>query len=335
MATAEMAAMLDELMGRNRNAGPNEKVEDITWEDESVCKYYLVDFCPHDVFTNTKVDLGSCTKIHNDDFKEEYKKAKESSRKTAAEDEFIRFCQKMINDLGHKIRRSKERLVLTQMEQAANNGVSPQQQEEIEEKITLLTDKINGLVEKAEKAGFDGDVEEAQGVLKLCDQLREERNQLKTQIGIRQPGDPFGPPKAMEVCETCGAFLIVGDAQSRIDDHNAGKQHAGFTKLKESLDAIFEARRKRREEREKEREQLAEERKKRRDDDKSDEKDADRKRTRSRSKDRRSHDRKRSRSRDRRRSRSRDRKRRSRSRDRRRRSRSSSRDRRRDRDRRR
>ena len=26
MATAEMAAMLDELMGRNRNAGPNEKV---------------------------------------------------------------------------------------------------------------------------------------------------------------------------------------------------------------------------------------------------------------------------------------------------------------------
>lgn len=25
--------------------------------------------------------------------------------------------------------------------------------------------------------------------------------------------------KQMEVCETCGAFLIVGDAQSRVDDH--------------------------------------------------------------------------------------------------------------------
>lgn len=25
--------------------------------------------------------------------------------------------------------------------------------------------------------------------------------------------------KAMEVCDICGAFLIVGDAQQRIDDH--------------------------------------------------------------------------------------------------------------------
>jgi hypothetical protein len=28
----------------------------------------------------------------------------------------------MLNDLGHKIKRSKERLLLTQMEQAAANG---------------------------------------------------------------------------------------------------------------------------------------------------------------------------------------------------------------------
>jgi hypothetical protein len=33
-----------------------------------------------------------------------------------------RFCQRMLNDLGHKIKRSKERLLLTQMEQAAANG---------------------------------------------------------------------------------------------------------------------------------------------------------------------------------------------------------------------
>lgn len=31
----------------------------------------------------------------------------------------------------------------------------------------------------------------------------------------------------MEVCEVCGAFLIVGDAQQRIDDHLMGKQHVG------------------------------------------------------------------------------------------------------------
>lgn len=32
----------------------------------------------------------------------------------------------------------------------------------------------------------------------------------------------------MEVCAVCGAFLIVGDAQQRIDDHLMGKQHVGL-----------------------------------------------------------------------------------------------------------
>lgn len=34
--------------------------------------------------------------------------------------------------------------------------------------------------------------------------------------------------KQMEVCPVCGAFLIVGDAQQRIDDHLSGKQHVGL-----------------------------------------------------------------------------------------------------------
>ena len=46
MATKELAAMLDELMGRNRNAGPDEKIPDMTWEDQAVCRYHLVNFCP-------------------------------------------------------------------------------------------------------------------------------------------------------------------------------------------------------------------------------------------------------------------------------------------------
>lgn len=45
--------------------------------------------------------------------------------------------------------------------------------------------------------------------------------------------------KQMEVCEVCGAFLIVGDAQSRIDDHLMGKQHVGYARLRSSLDEIM------------------------------------------------------------------------------------------------
>lgn len=45
--------------------------------------------------------------------------------------------------------------------------------------------------------------------------------------------------KQMEVCEVCGAFLIVGDAQQRVDDHLMGKQHVGYARLKEAVDEII------------------------------------------------------------------------------------------------
>ena len=45
--------------------------------------------------------------------------------------------------------------------------------------------------------------------------------------------------KQMEVCEICGAFLIVGDAQQRIDDHLMGKQHMGYAKLKQAVEEIM------------------------------------------------------------------------------------------------
>ena len=52
-----------------------------------------------------------------------------------------------------------------------------------EEKVEMLTQRINDLVEQAEQLGCEGKVEEAQGVLKLCEQLRDEREQLNNVRG--------------------------------------------------------------------------------------------------------------------------------------------------------
>lgn len=45
----------------------------------------------------------------------------------------------------------------------------------------------------------------------------------------------------MEICEVCGAFLIVGDAQQRIDDHLMGKQHMGYARLKAAVEEVSAA----------------------------------------------------------------------------------------------
>jgi len=76
------------------------------------CKLYLVKFCPHDLFVNTRADLGACPKVHDDEARELFEKAPYSYRKQQYEDEFIRYCQSMLNEVERKIVKGKQRLAL-------------------------------------------------------------------------------------------------------------------------------------------------------------------------------------------------------------------------------
>lgn len=51
--------------------------------------------------------------------------------------------------------------------------------------------------------------------------------QVQTVVGGQDDG------KAMQVCEVCGALLVVGDAQQRVDEHLLGKQHMGYAKVRD------------------------------------------------------------------------------------------------------
>ena len=57
-----------------------------------MCHMFLGKLCPHDLFTNTKADLGSCGGLHDDDVKAEFDKLPPFKRQ-AYEDEFTRFAQ--------------------------------------------------------------------------------------------------------------------------------------------------------------------------------------------------------------------------------------------------
>jgi len=335
MASKEIAAMLDALMGRNRNAELGAGGKQPTWEDEGVCHYFVVDFCPHDLFTNTKSDLGACPNIHDKGMKEAFKAAPMSTKKEQYMDTFLRMGMRMLSDADTKIKRAKERLVQDYREQLARNGVTPAQQEEIEMKIEVLTEKINKLVKEAEDAGEKGEIEEAQGILKLSEQLKEERTELQDSLVIKgtlSSEGNFGPRRNMEVCETCGA-QFVSDSQARIDDHLMGKVHIGYAMIRKVVPALRDEVAAAREAMALERERGIAERAARNGENLAKlamegGAPAEGEAARSRSREAKSKERRRSKSRERKRSRSRDRKQRSRSRDRRKRSRSRDRDRR-------
>ncbi|CAH1954293.1 unnamed protein product [Acanthoscelides obtectus] len=242
MAVLAAAQLLDELMGRNRNVAPNEKVKELNWEDPEYCKYFMVKFCPHDLFVNTRADLGHCPKVHDEEIKKLFMNAKPTHhRKVQYQEDFLRFCVSMMNDVERKIVKGKQRLALSGK---ANEipASSPAQTEKNEEQINLLNERINGLEAEAEQAGTEGNVEQAQGLMKLCDQLKEERENLKKQVENGHWNATAemaaAQEKQMEVCQVCGAFLIVGDAQQRIEDHLMGKQHMGFARLRASIDEV-------------------------------------------------------------------------------------------------
>lgn len=96
----------------------------------------------------------------------------------------------------------------------------------------------------------------------LCDQVKDEKEALikqhesdqNSENGAKSQWNEYtSNEKQMEVCEVCGAFLIVGDAQQRIEDHLSGKQHLGYSKLRKAVEEMYEKRQKEREKEDKER----------------------------------------------------------------------------------
>uniref|UniRef100_A0A672KJG9 Luc7-like protein 3 n=1 Tax=Sinocyclocheilus grahami TaxID=75366 RepID=A0A672KJG9_SINGR len=153
--------------------------------------------------------------------------------KEGYERDFLRYLQSLLAEVERRIRRGHARLALSEAQQ---NSGAPGPSGKNEEKAQVLTKKIEELVLQIEELGSEGRVEEAQGMMKLVEQLKEEREQLSSNPSTIESF--AAQEKQMEVCEVCGAFLIVGDAQSRVDDHLMGKQHMGYAKIKATVEEL-------------------------------------------------------------------------------------------------
>ncbi|KAH7732002.1 Protein C50D2.8 [Aphelenchoides avenae] len=226
-AKDQIAAMLNELMGPRRNEESDPS--GLSFRDNDVCKYFLAGFCPHEMFTNTKADLGACNLIHDESLRVAYKQS-ESYGKMGYERQLYNFIKKLYDDMRRKIQRNKERLELTQ-----SDALDPASKEQLTSRIRELDQEIAKLLAEAEQHGATGAIVKSQECTEQAEKLTEEKEELKKSLigALTRPGDTGAKP--MEVCETCACFLIIGDVQQRIDEHMAGKQHVGFAKIAETI----------------------------------------------------------------------------------------------------
>jgi len=313
MASDHMRKMLDELMGTQRDGASD--MDAVKFTSPNVCKSYLLGLCPYDLFHNTKLDLGACSRIHDPALKADYELAiaTDKSKNYDYEIEQLDELQQFIGDCDRKVSVNKRRLEETQ--DAESLGPEALAVHELNEQIGIK-------LAEAEELGADGKVDESMAIMQEIEDLKT--NKRKAEDIYRNSVLPTtNQQQKLRVCEICAAFLSLYDNDRRLADHFGGRLHMGFIKVRERLQELEDQITKKREQREQEREKRRQERDggysrsfdhdrdrdrdRRRD--RSRDRDYRRDRSRDRSRDR--HDRERSRhrdrDRDRRRSRSRDR----------------------------
>ena len=101
-------AFTEQLMG----AGASSRHAQLSISDPKVCRSYIVGTCPHDLFTNTKQDLGPCPKVHSEPLKSEYEASPDKS-KYGFEYDYMRDMQKYIDECNRRIDAAQRRLEKT------------------------------------------------------------------------------------------------------------------------------------------------------------------------------------------------------------------------------
>jgi hypothetical protein len=196
------------------------KKKDFT--DPSVCKYFLVKFCPFELFNNTKVDMGKCPLDHDPKLQKEYHK----QEKRLYEREFYEFLNKIMSDVDRTIKKAYARL-------EHKSDAVYENLDLIKEQIWEYEERIQPELPILLQLGEEGKIAEAFDFFKQVQRLHNQLEEIKQ-------SDPnhknYRPDKRMEVCDVCGALLANDATGVRIDAHMVGKQHTGYLKIRHALE---------------------------------------------------------------------------------------------------
>ena len=220
--------VLDELMGADRDLPMKEKVRlNKHFDNNEVCKFSLLDFCPNDLFPNSKPDLGTCRKKHDQFYKIQFNTDPNKEKYQIKYEELLMdFLEDMIADVDSKMKKSFERI-----EAPLPDTEKPK---ELMENIQLIDIQIQKLIEQAERLGEQGRIDESEAMMRNIERLREQKNDLM----IMSEHPLMLKEKQMKVCEVCGAMQSLQDNEKRQQTHIEGKQHTGYLKIREYLDLL-------------------------------------------------------------------------------------------------
>ncbi|KAM3914518.1 putative RNA-binding protein Luc7-like 2 isoform 3-T5 [Leptodactylus fuscus] len=201
----------------------------IKFSDERVCKSHLLNCCPHDILSGTRMDLGECLKVHDLALRADYEIASKQ-QDFFFELDAMDHLKSFIADCDRRTDIAKKRLADTQEEISAEVAAKA-------EKVHELNEEIGKLLAKAEQLGAEGNVEESQKVMDEVEKTRTRKREAEEIYRSSMPASSFQQQK-LRVCEVCSAYLGLHDNDRRLADHFGGKLHLGFIEIREKLDEL-------------------------------------------------------------------------------------------------
>uniref|UniRef100_A0A0D6QWV0 RNA-binding protein Luc7-like 2 n=1 Tax=Araucaria cunninghamii TaxID=56994 RepID=A0A0D6QWV0_ARACU len=160
---------LDALMGANRNGDVREVNR--KFYDRDVCRLFLVGLCPHDLFQLTKMDLGSCPKVHSLQLRKEYQEAK-AKGKDNYDRELEDVIERLISECDRKIQRALKRLEDDDAKAAIAISVSDVTQSP---EVVEYTKQIKEKLKEADDLELEGKTDNKIRVMEQVDELRGKR----------------------------------------------------------------------------------------------------------------------------------------------------------------
>ncbi|GIL60837.1 hypothetical protein Vafri_15357 [Volvox africanus] len=233
-----MRAMLDELMGKERNVPLGQRSNRrIRFDDPTVCKYALAGLCPNGLFKNTRSDLGPCPfELHEDhigwpELQAEYDK-QDPREHERHERRLMKVLEDLIREMDRKIAKSKERA-------EAESSARPLKPDDATRLAEMQT-KAKELLHKSQEAGEAGDVDVSMALAQQAQEMQAQHDRLHRNL--------TAPERTMSVCDICGVFINSTDNDQRrqvrsstqptpsmlaAQEHLTGKQYLGWKAIRE------------------------------------------------------------------------------------------------------
>ncbi|KAL4780431.1 hypothetical protein BJX76DRAFT_47316 [Aspergillus varians] len=232
---AEQRKLLEQLMGADQlvGNGAHSRNTQLSITDSKICRSYLVGTCPHDLFTNTKQDLGPCPKVHSEGLKTEYETASAAEKaKWGFDYDYMRDMQKYIDDCDRRIESAQRRLEKTPDEIRQTNNLLKQ--------ISDLTKTINTGLLEVSVLGETGSVAQSLSELHKMRTAKHQKETCERELkNLQDTSGPSGHQK-LQVCDVCGAYLSRLDNDRRLADHFFGKMHMGYSDMRKGFKKLSE-----------------------------------------------------------------------------------------------